>query len=108
MPSQIERVGGYLNLHVGEQLDIAGLAQDLGISKRRISTIVGLHYSHRLEPPEGRARVILPPDGPDPLSHKAVSKVVPSKEEPTIIYIAGRGRSHKKHTDQIEDDWGSE
>jgi hypothetical protein len=108
MPSQIERVGEYLNLHIGKELDIADLARKLEIPKRRISNIVGVHYSHRLDPPEGRTRVILAPDGPEPISHTAVSKTGPRKEEPIMIYPSARKHTHKKHSDEIEMDSGSE
>jgi hypothetical protein len=108
MPSQIERAGSYLNEHIGKRLDVADLALDLGISKMRTKNIIGLYYSHRLEPPNERERIILAPDGPEPISHTAVSKTGPRKEEPIMIYPSARKHTHKKHSDELEKDLGSE
>lgn len=57
-----EIVEAYFNSHVNERYDASKIANETRTNKASISDVVNIYFVHRLEPPTGHKRFILPPD----------------------------------------------
>ena len=105
MAEQHERITEYLDGHVGQKLDIKDLARQLGTTKPSLKAVISNFFTHRLEPPTGRSRVILPADGSDPTSRGNADRPLDSNE-PSLRFVPGLINTRHQSSAETEGDKG--